>query len=67
LINSSLKKLRSLDATETGRVKNSDYSVTKSGQWRRKLWGKIGALGTCFLKFWKFYAFCSYCQLNCKI
>jgi len=30
-----LEKLRSLDATETGRVKNSDNSVTKLGQWRR--------------------------------
>ena len=35
LINSSLGKLRSLDATETGRVKNSDNSVNKSGHWRR--------------------------------
>jgi len=30
LINFSLGKLRSLDATETGRVKSSDNSVTKS-------------------------------------
>jgi len=35
LINSSLEKLRSLDVTETGRVKNGDTSVTKSGQWCR--------------------------------
>jgi len=35
LINSSLEKLRSLDTTETVRVKNSDNSVTKSGLWRR--------------------------------